>query len=116
MPRRGNVHSQGQLTQMEMAHRFDNRCQIEHHRRMSNTTMNIALPEPMRAYVAERVAAGSYGNTSEYVRELIRRDQREQERLRLRLLVEQGLGSGPATPMSKADWAELDDIADGKAE
>ncbi|WP_293432091.1 type II toxin-antitoxin system ParD family antitoxin [Piscinibacter sp.] len=83
---------------------------------MSNTsTMNIALPEPMRAYVAERVSAGHYGNTSEYVRELIRRDQRDQERLRLRALLEEGLASGPATPMTKADWAELDAIADGKA-
>ena len=83
---------------------------------MSNTsTMNIALPEPMRAYVAERVSAGHYGNTSEYVRELIRRDQREQERLRLRALLEEGLASGPATPMTKDDWAELDAIADGKA-
>ena len=82
---------------------------------MSNTsTMNIALPEPMRAYVAERVSAGQYGNTSEYVRELIRRDQREQERLRLRALLEEGLASGPATPMTKDDWAELDAIADGK--
>lgn len=83
---------------------------------MSNTsTMNIALPEPMRAYVAERVAAGNYGNTSEYVRDLIRRDQREQQRLRLRALVEEGLSSGPATPMTEADWAELDAIAAGKA-
>ena len=76
--------------------------------------MNIALPEPMRAYVAERVSAGNFGNTSEYVRELIRRDQRDQERLRLRALVEEGLSGGPATPMSAEDWAELDAIADGK--
>lgn len=82
---------------------------------MSQTsTMNIALPEPMRAYVAERVSAGNYGNTSEYVRELIRRDQRDQERLRLRALLEEGLTSGPATPMTQADWVELDAIADGK--
>jgi antitoxin ParD1/3/4 len=82
---------------------------------MSKTsTMNIALPEPMRAYVAERVSGGHYGNTSEYVRELIRRDQRDQERLRLRALVEEGLASGPATPMTEADWADLDAIAHGK--
>lgn len=79
------------------------------------STMNIALPEPLRAYVAERVSAGHYGNTSEYVRELIRRDQRDQERLRLRALVEEGLASGPAAPMIAADWTELEAIADGKA-
>jgi len=82
---------------------------------MSKTrTMNVALPEAMRLYVAERVAAGDYGNTSEYVRELIRRDQRDQECRRLRALVEEGLASGPAEPMTEADWAELDAIAEGK--
>lgn len=77
--------------------------------------MNIALPEPLHAYVAERVASGGFGNISEYVREPIRRDQRNQERLRLRALVEEGLTSGPATLVTDEDWAELDAIADGKA-
>lgn len=82
---------------------------------MSTTsTMNIALPDAMRAYVAERVASGAYGNTSEYVRDLIRKDQTEQERIRLRALLEEGLASGPATPMTRADWAELDAVAGAK--
>ena len=75
--------------------------------------MNIALPEPLRAYVAQRVASGDYGNTSEYVRELIRKDQREQRVERLRALVEQGLASGPATHDTAADWDELSAIANG---
>lgn len=75
--------------------------------------MNIALTESMRAYVAERVASGEYGNTSELVRELIRKDQREQRVLRLRALVEEGLGSGPATADSEADREELSAIARG---
>lgn len=79
----------------------------------SASTMNIALPEPLRAYVAQRVASGDYGNTSEYVRELIRKDQREQRIDRLRALVEQGLASGPAAPDTVADWDELDAIARG---
>ena len=61
-------------------------------------TMNMALLEPMRAYVTERVASGQYGNTSEYVRELIRKDQREHAIASLRALVAEGLASGPATP------------------
>ena len=80
---------------------------------MTTPTMNIALPEPMRAYVAERVASGQYGNTSEYVRELIRKDQREQTIARLRALVEEGLASGPAVPDTQADWNELKAIAKG---
>ena len=58
---------------------------------MATTTMNIALPEPLRVYVAGRVEAGQYGNISECVRELIRKDQQEQRVLRLRALVEEGL-------------------------
>ena len=70
---------------------------------MSTTsTMNIALPEPLRAYVAKRVESGQFGNTSEYVRGLIRRDQREQDIVRLRALVKEGLASGPA----RADTAD----------
>jgi len=77
----------------------------------TTTTMNIALPEPLRYYVAERVASGQYGNTSEYVRELIRKDQREQAITRLRSLVEQGLSSGPATPDTPADRDDLRRLA-----
>ena len=77
------------------------------------STMNIALPEPLRAYVADRVQAGQYGNTSEYVRELIRKDQQEQRVLRLRTLVEEGLSSGASAPDTSADWDELKAIARG---
>jgi antitoxin ParD1/3/4 len=82
---------------------------------MSTTiTMNIALPEPMRAYVAERVASGDYGNTSEYVRDLIRKDQREQRIQRLRALAEEGFSSGPPVADTDADRDELRAIARGK--
>ncbi len=78
-----------------------------------SSTMNIALPEPLRAYVADRVQAGQYGNTSEYVRELIRKDQQEQRVLRLRALVEEGLSSGLPTADTDSDWDELKAIARG---
>jgi antitoxin ParD1/3/4 len=81
---------------------------------MSTTsTMNIALPEALRAYVAKRVESGQFCNTSEYVRELIRRDQREQDIARLRAMVEEGLASGPASADTDEDWAALEAIARG---
>ena len=46
--------------------------------------MSFALPESMREYIDARVRDGDYGNTSEYLRELIRRDQNEQAAARLR--------------------------------
>jgi antitoxin ParD1/3/4 len=50
-------------------------------------TMNISLPDPLREFVDGQVARGGYGTSSEYVRELIRRDQ---ERLKLRALMLDG--------------------------
>jgi antitoxin ParD1/3/4 len=62
--------------------------------------MSFALPQELRAYVDERVASGEYGNTSEYLRELIRRDRQEQAVNRLRTLVADGLDSGDPLPLT----------------
>ena len=69
--------------------------------------MNISLPEPMRTYVEEQVASGGYGTTSEYIRELIRADQKRKATERLETLLLEGLDSGVATSMSEKDWADV---------
>ena len=74
---------------------------------MSTTTMSFALPEVLRRYIDERVKGGTYGNTSEYLRDLIRRDQQEQARQRLRELIQDGLQSGPGRELTQSDWTEL---------
>lgn len=74
---------------------------------MSSTTMSFALPEALRSYIDQRVQSGQYGNTSEYLRDLIRRDQEEQARKRLRELIEEGLQSGPGRPLTPGVRAEL---------
>ena len=56
-------------------------------------TMNIYLPDTLRDFVDGQVAQGSYESSSEYVRELIRRDQ---DRLRLRSLLLEGAQSPPS--------------------
>jgi antitoxin ParD1/3/4 len=61
---------------------------------MSRNTMSFALPESLRDYIDERVRSGHYGNTSEYLRELVRRDQEQQAIQRLRGLIAEGLQSG----------------------
>ena len=66
--------------------------------------MNISLPEPMRAFVEERVSEKGYGSSSEYVRDLIRRDQ---EREALRALLLEGARSEPAAEMTPAFFAGL---------
>jgi len=53
--------------------------------------MNISLPEGLKTFVDDQVAGRGYGTSSEYVRELIRRDQ---DRQRLRRLLLDGAESG----------------------
>jgi antitoxin ParD1/3/4 len=65
---------------------------------MSGTTMSFALPDALRSYIDERVRSGEYGNTSEYLRELIRRDQQAVAARRLRELIADGLASGEGRP------------------
>lgn len=80
---------------------------------MANT-ISFAIPEPIVAYIDNRVVTGGYGNRSEYIRDLVRNDQREQAKARLRELVAEGLASGPATPMTSADWADMESVARGE--
>jgi antitoxin ParD1/3/4 len=56
------------------------------------TTMNISLPEALKSFVDEQVTGHGYGTSSEYVRELIRKDQ---DRQRLRELLLDGASSPP---------------------
>jgi antitoxin ParD1/3/4 len=60
--------------------------------------MNISLPDSLKEFVDLQVAERGYGTVSEYVRELIRKDQ---DRMRLRELVLEGPGSGPAVPVDE---------------
>jgi len=41
-------------------------------------TMNVSLPDPMKAWVEAQVETGHFSNASDYVRDLIRRDQQDQ--------------------------------------
>jgi antitoxin ParD1/3/4 len=80
---------------------------------MSGNTMSFALPESLRAYIDERVQSGQYGNTSEYLRDLVRRDQDDQAKKRLRQLITAGLESGPGRPLNRRFVDELRDRALG---
>ena len=59
------------------------------------TTMNVSLPTPMKAWVETQVKSGLYGNASDYVRDLIRKDQQDQEKIKaLQSAITQGIESG----------------------
>ena len=70
-------------------------------------TMNIALPQTMKQFVQQQVARGEYSSVSEYVRDLIRSDQKEKARAALEAEVLKGLNSGDSTPMTDQDWQQI---------
>jgi antitoxin ParD1/3/4 len=69
--------------------------------------MSFALPESMREYIDARIRDGNYGNTSEYLRELIRSDQEQRAAARLRTLIADGLASGDGRTVTDDVFAEL---------
>jgi antitoxin ParD1/3/4 len=68
------------------------------------STMNISLPEALKSFVDEQVASRGFGTSSEYVRELIRKDQ---ERQHLRGLLLEGAASARGQSASKAFFEGL---------
>ncbi len=69
-------------------------------------TMNISLPESLKSFVDDQVTGRGYSTSSEYVRELIRKDQ---DRMRLRDLLLEGAASEPS---GTADETYFDDLRD----
>lgn len=68
------------------------------------TTMNISLPDSMKAYVDTLVQTEGYGTSSEYMRELIRQDQ-DKRQFKAHLLI--GMQSGVEGPMDDSFFAGL---------
>ncbi|HQT61937.1 MULTISPECIES: type II toxin-antitoxin system ParD family antitoxin [unclassified Acidiphilium] len=61
-------------------------------------TMNVSLPDPMKEWVEQQTRGGRYSNASDYVRDLIRRDQdRTAKVAAMQQLVSEGLESGKGT-------------------
>jgi len=49
-------------------------------------TLNISIPDSMREWIDAQVQAGGYANASDYIRDLVRHNQRERESIRLALI------------------------------
>jgi antitoxin ParD1/3/4 len=75
-------------------------------------TMNISLPDSLRAFVEEQVTEQGYGTSSEYLRELIRKDR---DRLHLRTLLLEGAESAPSVTADTAYFDALRDRVHGHA-
>jgi antitoxin ParD1/3/4 len=66
--------------------------------------MNISLPENLKGFVDKQVQTGGYSTSSEYIRELIREDQKKKLEQRLSLLLLEGMQSGEPIAADAAYW------------
>ena len=70
--------------------------------------MNVSLPEGLKAWAEARVAEGRYSSTSDYIRDLMRRDQEYAEKLqRLQQAIDEGFASGISEQSVDEVFAEL---------
>jgi antitoxin ParD1/3/4 len=70
------------------------------------TSMNVSLPEDLKQYVEAQTKSG-YSTPSEYVRELIRADQKQRAKEKLDTLLLEGLNSGEPIPVDADFWNDL---------
>jgi len=58
-------------------------------------TMNVSLPEAMKDWVEGRTETGRYSNSSDYVRDLIRRDQEREAKIKaMQKLIDEAIEGG----------------------
>ena len=61
---------------------------------MATEALNVSLPEQLRGFVDAQVSSGSYGSASEFIRELLRNEQRRLAKDNLTAFIQAGLDSG----------------------
>lgn len=69
-------------------------------------SMNISLPEPLKQFVDGQIAQGRYSSVSEYVRELIRADEKHKAEEQLETLLLEGL-QGEEAAFTRQDWQAI---------
>jgi len=69
-------------------------------------TMNVSLPDPLKEFVERQIADGRYSTASEYIRELIRGDEKRRAEERLEALLLEGLAS-EESDLTRRDFAAI---------
>lgn len=69
-------------------------------------SMNISLPDPLKKFVDGQISTGRYSSVSEYVRELIRTDEKRKAEDLLEAKLLEGL-SGSQSELTQADWRAI---------
>ena len=74
---------------------------------MAIATINISIPDKLKAEVEEIIAAEGYGNTSEFFRDLVRSYIKQRKVRKLETLLLEGLESGDAIPLTRSDFEKI---------
>ena len=69
-------------------------------------SMNISLPDPLKQYVDGQISTGRYSSASEYVRELIRADEKRKAEEQLEALLLEGM-QGEVSAFTHDDWQAI---------
>ena len=69
-------------------------------------SMNISLPDPLKQFVDGQISTGRYSSVSEYVRELIRADEKRKAEELLEAKLLEGLNSAE-TELTREDWSAI---------
>ncbi|MFN0105540.1 MAG: type II toxin-antitoxin system ParD family antitoxin [Bryobacteraceae bacterium] len=69
--------------------------------------MNISLPDQLKEFVDGQVGPGRYSSVSEYVRDLIRYDEKRKAQEKLEAMLMEGIESGEPTEMRPQDWEDI---------
>jgi antitoxin ParD1/3/4 len=74
---------------------------------MGMTSLNISLPSVMKQYLETRVKEGSYSTPSEYIRALVREDQKRRAKEHIEELLLAGASSGTPVPADAHFWKRV---------
>jgi len=77
---------------------------------MATVRKTITLSESQDAWIKSQIARGEFTNDSEYIRDLVKRDQSQQDRLAtLRAAIAEGLENGASDQSLDAIWKAAED-------
>ena len=70
------------------------------------TSLNISLPQSLKDYVEEQVKESGYSTPSEYLRTLVREDQKRRAQEKLESFLLEGINSGEPIEITPEYWKE----------
>jgi antitoxin ParD1/3/4 len=71
------------------------------------SSMNVSLPAPLKSWIEQQVAERGFSTASEFVRDLLRREQAAASRARVDAHLLDAIESGPARKMDRKAWDRI---------